>query len=169
MCGDKDSASIFEKEGRTYFKCFRPQCPSGTSEEKGAWDEVGYLMFKLGLSRTEAFKAYLKETGLWKERRRSVPRVPQTTSENAKPLDPALRECVEALRVAGKVTNRVIKNLGYGFERANQILGQLERMGIIGPAKDRNEGNHYLFRLPLADGRLANPVCSSPSSALRRF
>jgi hypothetical protein len=48
-----ESASLKESKGRWWFKCFRPQCPSQTSGDKGSWDEVGYLAFKTGLSRKE--------------------------------------------------------------------------------------------------------------------
>jgi hypothetical protein len=57
---EKKSASMKEMRGRQWFKCFRPECPSGTSEKKGAGDELGYLAFKTGLSREAAFGAYLK-------------------------------------------------------------------------------------------------------------
>jgi hypothetical protein len=33
----KKSASLKELRGRWWFKCFRPDCPSRTSEPKGAW------------------------------------------------------------------------------------------------------------------------------------
>ena len=68
FCGEK-SASLKQDKGRWWFKCFRPPCPSATSEKKAAWDEVGYLMFRTGLNRSEAFKAYLKEAGVWREER----------------------------------------------------------------------------------------------------
>jgi hypothetical protein len=64
----KKSASLQEVRGQQYFKCFRPACVSRTSGDKAALDEVGYLAFKLGLSRNDAFVAYLKAAGVWKER-----------------------------------------------------------------------------------------------------
>src|SRR5207249_8902173 len=64
----KDSATLFEDDrGRGRFKCFHTSCPSGTAEKGGAWDEVGFLAYELGLSRKEAFIAWLKEAGVWKE------------------------------------------------------------------------------------------------------
>ena len=70
FCKDKEkSASLKEHRGRWYFKCFKSHCPSQTAGPKQAFDEVGYLAFKTGLSRKEAFIAFLKEAGVWKEER----------------------------------------------------------------------------------------------------
>ena len=65
----KDSATLKQVGSRWWFKCFSTSCRSGTSEPKGAWDEVGYLMHKIGLKRNDAFKVYLKEAGVWQEER----------------------------------------------------------------------------------------------------
>jgi len=62
-CG-KDSAGLFEKAGRQRFKCHHTSCPSGTAGEGGAWDEVGFLAYELGLNRKEAFLTWLKEAGI---------------------------------------------------------------------------------------------------------
>ena len=63
----KKKATMKEFKGREWFKCWNTECPSGTSGAKGAWDEVGYLAFRRGLDRKEAFIVYLKEAGVWKE------------------------------------------------------------------------------------------------------
>lgn len=65
--GKKKSATLSEKDGRWWFKCFSSSCRSATNDEKGAWDEVGYLAWKLGLPRNDAFKIFLKEAGVWRE------------------------------------------------------------------------------------------------------
>jgi hypothetical protein len=71
----KKSAAVRETGGRSWFKCFHPACPSGTSGARGAWDEVGYLAHKQGVSRRDAFINYLKEAGVWKERDANAPSV----------------------------------------------------------------------------------------------
>jgi hypothetical protein len=63
----KKSATLREVKGRQWFKCFNPSCESRTSEKRGTWDEVGYLGYKLSLNRKEAFTAYLKTAGVWRE------------------------------------------------------------------------------------------------------
>lgn len=65
----KKGASVKEFRGRHWFKCFHASCSSATSGPKGAWDEVAYLAHKTGLSRKEAFIAFLKAAGVWKEER----------------------------------------------------------------------------------------------------
>jgi len=73
----KKSASCRAHRGHDWFKCFNPACPSGTQGEKQAWDEVGYLAFKLGIPSnngnehrySDAAIAYLKEAGVWREDR----------------------------------------------------------------------------------------------------
>ncbi|HXP62003.1 MAG TPA: hypothetical protein VN829_16020 [Dongiaceae bacterium] len=62
-CG-KDGAGLLEKNGRQWFKCHHTSCPSGTAGEKGAWDEVAFLAYELGLNRKEAFVTWLKEAGI---------------------------------------------------------------------------------------------------------
>jgi hypothetical protein len=71
-CG-KDGAGLFDKGGRHRFKCHHTSCPSGTAGEKGAWDEVGFLAYELGVSRKEAFKTWMKEAGVELPVRRQAP------------------------------------------------------------------------------------------------
>lgn len=70
FCEKKGSGSLFKPKGESHelFKCHRTSCPSATSGDGTAWDEVGYLMWKQGLSRSEAFKEYLKLAGVWEDR-----------------------------------------------------------------------------------------------------
>lgn len=72
----KESASLKQHNGRWWFKCFRPQCPSATSEPKAAFDEVGYVGCKTGLNRKEAFLNYLKQAGVFVEPRHSPSTLP---------------------------------------------------------------------------------------------
>lgn len=63
-CRKKKKCGLFKDTSNvTLFKCHSTSCPSG-----GALDEVGYIAFVSSLSRKDAFKAYLKDAGVWKER-----------------------------------------------------------------------------------------------------
>ena len=66
FCEKKSTAHMKVDGDQTWFKCANSTCPSATSE--AGWTEIGYLRFKTGLSQKEAFIAYLKEAGVWKER-----------------------------------------------------------------------------------------------------
>lgn len=67
ICREKGKAATFiSKDGVEFFKCFRPTCPSGTAGSRGAFEEVGFLAYQTGVSRRDAFVAYLTETGLFR-------------------------------------------------------------------------------------------------------
>lgn len=68
FCQKKAKAAVFKRPGseKEYFKCFYSGCPSGTAER--AFDEIGLLAHISNLNRKEAFVAYLKQAGVWKER-----------------------------------------------------------------------------------------------------
>lgn len=71
----KKSASLRPHLGREWFKCFNTACPSATCGPKAAWDEVGFVAWKLGLSTRDggenryssAALHYLKEAGVWRD------------------------------------------------------------------------------------------------------
>ena len=75
FCGKK-KASLREHKARLWFKCFNTACPSGTSARHGAFDEVAFTGFKLGLSPangragrySDAAIAFMKEAGVWQEK-----------------------------------------------------------------------------------------------------
>src|SRR5437879_6433927 len=71
----KSGAGLIEQGGREWFKCWHTSCPSQTSGTKAAWDEVGFLMFKLNLDRKSAGITYLKEAGVWEGQERLSPSV----------------------------------------------------------------------------------------------
>src|ERR1051326_3528218 len=64
FCNHAGSASVFKTRHGDLFKCHHANCPSGTQDEKGAWDEIGFLGYELGLNRREAALVWLKEAGL---------------------------------------------------------------------------------------------------------
>jgi hypothetical protein len=69
-----------------------------TSEAKGAWDEVGYLAWKIGVTRKEAFVTYLKEAGVWRE-------PPKGTELEPEPLPPIPGEFEEQTKNAPGAVN----------------------------------------------------------------
>src|SRR3990172_6634767 len=83
VCHHKKIASCRQHNGRWWFKCWNSDCASGTQGAKKAWDEVGYLSFKTGLSVTngcapsrdhpgrysDAAIAFMKEANVWTEER----------------------------------------------------------------------------------------------------
>jgi len=83
VCHHKKIASCRQHNGRWWFKCWNSDCASGTQGAKKAWDEVGYLSFKTGLSATngcapsrdhpgrysDAAIAFMKEANVWTEER----------------------------------------------------------------------------------------------------
>jgi hypothetical protein len=66
FCKKKTSAGLFEAtgSGETLFKCHSTSCPSGTK----AMGPVEVIAGLGNLSRPDAFVAYLKMAGVWKER-----------------------------------------------------------------------------------------------------
>jgi hypothetical protein len=56
-------ASVFEKQGKELFKCWHDNCRSGNK----VLDEVGFIGAHGNLGRKEAFVAYLKMAGVWKD------------------------------------------------------------------------------------------------------
>ena len=67
FCEHKTAAGVFAAAGTDLFKCHHNPCPT----DNKALDEVGYLALRLNLNRTEAFVAYLKQAGVYREERLS--------------------------------------------------------------------------------------------------
>ena len=64
----KNNASFRDgDEGAELFKCWSASCPSDTAKEGGSWAPVSFLAWELKLSWKEAFVAYMKMTGQFKE------------------------------------------------------------------------------------------------------
>src|SRR4026208_2219856 len=59
-CG-KQTAGVFKGRHGDLFKCRHPACPSGTSRDRGAWDEIGFLAYELNCDRPTATRAWLEE------------------------------------------------------------------------------------------------------------
>jgi hypothetical protein len=81
FCKASTGSGIFERAGKTYFKCHHTSCPTGTK----ALDEVGYIAQEAGLSRKDAFQQYLKMTGVWKEPRHAPSVLPGQRARRVKP------------------------------------------------------------------------------------
>lgn len=54
----KGKWAVFQKAGRYFFKCHKPECPA--NEPEGGSSEIGYLMLRKGYSMKEASTEYLK-------------------------------------------------------------------------------------------------------------
>jgi hypothetical protein len=89
LCGKKERAGIHDKAGLPLFKCFSTSCPSGAE----SIDEVGFLAIAAKLSRKDAFQAYLKMAGVWRERTTlkadEASRVEKVKPKEVKPPHPA--------------------------------------------------------------------------------
>jgi hypothetical protein len=66
-CQGNQCAGVFSGAHGELFKCHRTDCPSGTAEERGAWDEIGFLAHELRLDRRGATRVWLTDAGLWPE------------------------------------------------------------------------------------------------------
>jgi hypothetical protein len=91
FCQKKGKASVFKgNDAGDLFKCFSSSCPSGTGQDGKAFDEVGFLAYVSNLNRKDAFVAYLKQTGVWKEREKfKSPEGRRTRSASPPPESPS--------------------------------------------------------------------------------
>ena len=64
FCNGKQCAGIFSGTHGDLFKCHRTVCLSRTSGVKAAWDEIGFLAFKLNIDRQEATRSWLNDAGI---------------------------------------------------------------------------------------------------------
>lgn len=113
-CQGKNCAGIFPAQSGNLelFKCHRPDCPSGTAIEGGAWNEVKFLAYELQCSPKEAFVFWLKEAGLWQETP-SVPGQPAnkeslTESSEASELNDSVADENERVEDSPHAPNSVI-------------------------------------------------------------
>ena len=142
-CG-KDGAGVFPARSGDRFKCHHSNCPSGTQEANSAWDEIGFLAHELGLSREEAGKIYLKEAGVWEDRERLPPsvmpgksgrRLPEPSRASAVDED-LIRQYIEVIRSEKRASVSLLQcRLHLGYTRAAEIMDELQRRGVVGPAK----------------------------------
>lgn len=79
FCNKKNKAGVHYQAGDPLFKCFSTSCPS----EAKSMGPVEFIMLKEGYGRKDAFTAYLKMAGVWKERTRF--KAPQAEAQSPKP------------------------------------------------------------------------------------
>lgn len=72
-------AGITERNGLKFFKCFHTSCPTGTK----ALPDIQFIAQSSGISNRDAFVAFLKMAGVWKERT-----VLKSASPKPKPSEP---------------------------------------------------------------------------------
>lgn len=77
----KKAAGLFQAKpsGVELFKCFHSQCPT----QGEALDEAGYLAEEGGMSRRDAWVAWLKEAGVWRDERLGPSVMPGTRPRKA--------------------------------------------------------------------------------------
>ncbi len=162
LAGENGITIRYETNGeRTVWRCTNGGCVSATAKAGAELDEVGFVAKAYAddsgaipkeLSRKEAFKTYLKLAGVISESRpnerfKPKPKVeppvlpnpvippevppPAATSE----ADEELWKCIEIIRKEGKASAALLQRRLKVGDRANGLLDELERRGMIGPAK----------------------------------
>lgn len=148
FCKKKSTARITDDGQQLFFKCANDTCPSQTAGEGNAWTELHYLSFKTGLKGKEVFIAYLKEANVWKEveRYKNLNEVPPAEAAAPEPAETAepesgsdeelIGKAIEMARREDKVSKELLRKwFSIGSGRADRILDELEKRGIIGPAR----------------------------------
>ncbi len=155
FCGGKDCSGIWEKKGAEFFKCHKSTCSSGNI----VMTEVGYIAAREGLSETKpasggaspAYERFLKLAGCWEEATASrppaepsVPPEPETLPVAPAPeLEPAVNlelvaAAVQLMREKKAVSVAMLReHLKIGAAKAQAVLAELERLGMVGPARER--------------------------------
>ena len=153
-CHHKDGAGIFSGDrGVDLFKCFHTSCPTGTSAEGGAWDQVKFLQYELGLHDwKEAAIAFMKEAGVWKEKESHAPSIlpgararrfppPEGGCEN----EARMKEGIAWLKLPSEPTLRNLKKaLGLGHGRACSVIDELKRRNLI--TEERGDVGWRVFK-----------------------
>jgi len=143
-CGKKGTG-LFKGDDGELFKCWHATCPTGTNIEGGAWDEIGFLAYELRLPRAEAAVEYLKEAGVWEERERYAPSVLPGKAGRKKKIPDAneteedetlIQECWGLFKAEGRASVTLLqRRLQLGYGRAFRIVAELEKRGLVGPAR----------------------------------
>lgn len=128
FCSKKGKASVFKgKGGGDLFICHSPSCPSQSKERP--LDEVGYLALVSGLSRTDAFVAFLKDAGVWEERAKF--KSPDVAADR---LALQLTQAKDAVIAEQDASAGLLqRRLKIGHAAALSLLERLERIHIVGP------------------------------------
>lgn len=163
FCSAKRSkAGFFKKEGVEFFKCHAPGCSSGNK----AMSEVGYIACREGLSEdppsgggaSPAYERLLRLAGCWEEpKRKENPNLPEDLVANARRLVIQKQSAnLRMLKDAFKI----------GQDTAIALLGELERQGVVGPARERQPREVLIKEnLPSSDGVPAEAVERDGSAA----
>jgi len=101
--GKKLSAGLFSTPtGVRLFRCHRTCCPSGGK----SLNEIGFIAAMTGLTKGDAFEAYLKMAGVWQERAKFKPRQPKKALPAPEqvpadpPVSPAPQDSSESFEAA---------------------------------------------------------------------
>ncbi len=149
FCGKKDKAGVYTKDGAEFFKCHNPDCSTGGRVVA----ETGYINLKLGLSEQKpewgpapAYEHLLKMAGLWQEPSRKTSNStdqnpPQIKTPPAPPAEEhedeeLIQNCLDVIRAEQRASVSLLqRRLKLGYARAARIMDELERRGLVGPAK----------------------------------
>jgi len=138
FCGAKEKAGVFHKGDTDFFKCHAPGCSSGNE----CMAEVGYIAARKGLSMDKpatggpspAYKFFLELAGCYEEPKQK----PQAPNPRPTDLDDEqiILKSIEIISRERKVSVLLLKQwLQLGQSNAERIIGELEKRGVIGPAK----------------------------------
>jgi hypothetical protein len=135
-CGKKKKAGVFRgRDGAELFKCFSATCPTMSQ----ALDEVGYVAYVSRLNRKEAFKTFLKMTGV------NDRRPPREQREEGPSDQELLKKAGEFAKAEGKTdcpgTDWFRQKLGIGYRRAKRLTEQWGKTGGETTARPEDPGS----------------------------
>ena len=144
FCAHKNCAGVYtsKQHGQEEFKCNHADCSTG----RRAVTEVGYVAMKLGLSEQKpvsggpspAYEHLLKMAGCWEEPAANPKSAIQKPGEGVDPHaeEEMILACMDVIRSEQKASASLLqRRLRIGYSRASRILDELERRGIVGPAR----------------------------------
>ena len=166
FCEAKGKSGVFNKGGTDFFKCHAPGCSSGNE----CVAEIGYIRLRKGLGEEKpatggpspAYKFLLELAGCYEEPKRKDGKTDGKKPEERPPspqpaADRQLRptagegesaedenvilQCIEIVLGERKASVSLLqRRLSIGYSRATRIINELEKRGIIGPAKGTESG-----------------------------
>lgn len=150
FCGHK-SATVFRpaqaRDEAELFKCFHVPCPTNGD----AMNEAQLVGQFAGANARDGWKLWLQQAGVWKEerlptsvlpgsrRRRSadVQAAVTASSPDEAPVEALLPEAIALIRGEGKASISLLqRRMKLSYNRASRVMEELERRGIVGPARD---------------------------------
>lgn len=136
-------------DGGELFKCHHEPCPTNND----ALDEIAFIGLVLGLKREEAWKTYFKDAGVWKENLHAPSIMPGFKARKTPPMtesheeESLVQDGIAVIRSEQKASVSLLqRRLRLGYVRAAALMDELERRGIVGPAKGQEP--RAILKLP---------------------